>query len=376
MTTKEPPAAIDTALGRVIIGYRIVGAIWLAILGVITLADSRSPDRPLIVVATILGVAGFALLTAWVYNRDVALLRTWWWLVLDVGVTIWTLYSSDVAGTSSTFYGGYPMSTVFVGVFTFAITGGLAAAAALSIATFFRQIAIDGSDPTTDSAAVLIYLFGGLLAGWAVGVIRRSDRLRRQAEQALAAERASRARIEERAEMAAHLHDSVLQTLALIQRTEKPEETAALARRQERELREWLFGDGATPDESFSAAVRSMAAGIEEMYPVRVQTVVVGDAPLDDGLDAMVKAGREASINAARHAGVDEFSIYAEVGSDSVGLYVRDRGGGFDVGSVPSDRRGIVESIQARMERHGGSARIRSAPGDGTEVILEREVET
>jgi len=266
------------------------------------------------------------------------------------------------------------MSTVFMGVYSFAIAGGLATAAALSAATIVRLIESVGSDPTNDSGAVLIYLFGGILAGWAVGVIRRSDRLRSEAEEALAEERASRARAEERAEMAAHLHDSVLQTLAMIQRTEKPEETVGLARRQERELRSWLFGNGQTDGSSFSAAVRAMTAEIEELFPVRIQTVVVGDVQLDVSLEALVRAGREACVNAARHAGVEEFSVYAEAGDEKARLYVRDRGSGFDPEVVPEDRKGIAESIRRRMERHGGRATIRSSPDGGTEVTLEQEV--
>jgi signal transduction histidine kinase len=365
---------IERVLGRVVVGYRIVGAAWLAVLGVITLAGSTRPDRPGVVVATMLGIGAWALLTGWLHGSRPNSLRSWWWLVADVGVTVWSLFSSDVAGTTATFYGGYPMSTVFMGVYTFAVVGGLATATALSAATILRLIQSTGSDPTNDSAAVLIYLFGGVLAGWAVGVIRRSDRLRREAEVALVEERASRARAEERADMAAHLHDSVLQTLAMIQRTDKPEQTAALARRQERELRAWLFGDGAGADDSFSAAVRTMTAEVEELFRVLIHTVVVGDAALGPSLEALVNAGREASMNAARHACVEEFSVYAEVRDGVASIFVRDRGIGFDPETVPKDRRGIIESIVRRMERHGGTARIRSSPGAGTEVVLEQEV--
>lgn len=173
--------------------------------------------------------------------------------------------------------------------------------------------------------------------------------------------------------MAAHLHDSVLQTLAMIQRSARPDETVSLARRQERELRAWLFGDGSNKAESFAAAVRAAGAEVEELFPVRVQVVVVGDASLGSDLDALVMAGREAMINAARHAGVEEFSVYAEVGEQAVTLFVRDRGRGFDPDRPAADRQGISESIHRRMERHGGSATIRSTPGLGTEVMLELE---
>ncbi len=372
MMVDAGPPDIERALGRVVVGYRIVGAIWLAILAVITLAGTARPERPAVVLATMIGIGGWATLTGWLHASRPQWLASWWWLALDVGVTIWTLFSGDVAGTTSTFYGGYPMSTVFVGVYTFALAGGLATAAALSTATIFHLPA--ASNPTNDSAAVLIYLFSGVLAGWAVGVIRRSDRQRRDAEEALAEERASRARAEERAEMAAHLHDSVLQTLALIQRSEAPEEAAALARRQERELRAWLFGRSASPEDGFQAAVRALSAEIEDLFTVRVETVVVGETTVDDSVHALLKAAREACINVARHAEVDAFSLYAEVQDGTARVFVRDRGVGFDPDTVPGDRKGIAESIARRMERHGGSAVIRSKYGGGTEVILELEV--
>ena len=373
MTDRTTRADIEVVLGRVVVGYRVVGALWLTILAIITLAGSPRPDRSSVVAATIVLAVGWALLTAALHRSRPEVLRSWWWLAIDIGVTVWTLFSSDVAGSTSTFYGGYPMSTVFMGVYAFAVGGGLAVAAALSAATIVRLIGTAGSDPTNDSGAVLIYLFGGVLAGWAVGVIRRSDAQRREAESELVDERASRARAEERAEMAAHLHDSVLQTLAMIQRTDRHEETVSLARRQERELRAWLFGDGSSEEESFAAALRAAGAEVEDRFPVRVQIVVVGDRPLDPGVDALVKAGREAMLNAARHAGVEEFSVYAEVGDDFAKLFVRDRGTGFDPEQLATDRKGISESIRRRMERHGGRAVVRSTPGTGTEVILELE---
>lgn len=373
MTATSQAPNIELALGRVVVGYRVVGAAWLGILGLIALFGSTQPERPAVVVATMVGIAGWALLTWWTFRSHRKALQSWPWLGADVAVTVWTLFSSDAAGMDAAFYGGYPMSSVFLGVYTLAMAGGLMTAVALSTATVVRLVGSAGSDPTNDSAAVLIYLFGGVLAGWAVGVIRRSDRLRRNAESALADERASRARAEERAEVAAHLHDSVLQTLALIQKSGDSGEASALARRQERELRSWLFGAGGRTNGSFAAAVREMVAGIEDRFSRPIQTVVVGDIDLDEGLEAMIKAGREAVVNAVAHSGAGEISVYAEVGEGSVSLFVRDRGSGFDVESVPADRRGISESIVGRMERAGGRATVRSEPGRGTEVVLERE---
>jgi signal transduction histidine kinase/phage shock protein PspC (stress-responsive transcriptional regulator) len=189
----------------------------------------------------------------------------------------------------------------------------------------------------------------------------------------LATERAERIRSQERAVLAAHLHDSVLQTLTLMQkRANDPREVAALARRQERELREWLAGDGQRSTEgSFAAALRSAAEEIEDDHRVAVETVVVGDCELDERAEAVLGAAREALLNAAKHAPEPApIRVYAEIDGAGIEVFVRDRGPGFELAAVPSDRRGVRESIVGRMERAGGRAEIRSIPGGGTEVGL------
>jgi len=190
--------------------------------------------------------------------------------------------------------------------------------------------------------------------------------------EALRAERRERIRSEERAEVSAHLHDSVLQTLALIQvRSGDDREVQRLARRQERELRAWLQGrDPAGSVETVAELVEAIAAEVEDDHAVRVEVVTVGDAPLDDRLRALGLAGREAMLNAAHHAGVDSIDAYLEVEQDLVTLFVRDRGKGFDLEAVDPKRRGLTESVHGRMERAGGRAEVRTAPGEGTEVEL------
>ncbi len=172
--------------------------------------------------------------------------------------------------------------------------------------------------------------------------------------------------------LAAHLHDSVLQTLALMQRqADNPREVAGLARRQERELRAWLNGGRPWGERSTVAeALELAAAEVEEAHGVAVDVVAVGDRRLDDDAEALVAAAREAIVNAAKFAGGAPVSVYAEAGEDGVEVYVRDRGPGFDPDAVPADRRGVRESIVGRMERHGGSATIHSTAGEGTEVEL------
>jgi signal transduction histidine kinase len=192
----------------------------------------------------------------------------------------------------------------------------------------------------------------------------------------LIVERQARVRAEERAQMAAHVHDSVLQTLALIQRSsDEPQTVVRLARAQERELRAWLF-EGRPPG-AISEDANMLAEGVsllqqqvEADHGITVQVVVVGDCELDDALRALLDAAREATVNSAKWSGADQVSIFAEVEPDTVMLYVRDRGRGFDPHAVPSDRQGIAQSIQARVARFGGEAVIRSKPGEGAEVQL------
>ena len=211
--------------------------------------------------------------------------------------------------------------------------------------------------------ALVIAGIAVMLGPWWLGIARD-----------LVAERRARIRAEERADMAARVHDSVLQTLAMIQRrADQPQQVIQLARAQVRELRAWLF-DGRAPgslDEmTLAAGVRQIQQEVEAQHGVSVEAITVGDCELDDDLAALLAAAREATVNAAKWSGADVVSVFAEVEPASVAVYVRDRGKGFDPAAVPEDRKGLAESIHARMARRGGSATIRSTPGQGTEVSL------
>ncbi|MXW98247.1 MAG: PspC domain-containing protein [Acidimicrobiaceae bacterium] len=211
-------------------------------------------------------------------------------------------------------------------------------------------------------------LSGGLVVGgltlilgpW-VAVLARDRREERQ----------RRVRADERAEMAAHLHDSVLQTLALMQRSDDPARMTALARRQERELRSWLYGDAAEPGTAtVRAAIERLAGVVEERHGAVIEVVSVGDAPLDAVMESLVAAAGEAMTNAARWSGCPTVSVYVEAGPEAVEIFVRDRGVGFDPNAVNGDRHGIRDSIRGRLDRVGGSCEINSSKGHGTEVRL------
>ncbi len=256
-----------------------------------------------------------------------------------------------------------PLSAVFG-------SGGWAAyarvAAGLGLVALALGVFALGRGPVTAAWPVVVAVllgFGGLglaVGPWVVRLVRD-----------LGDERAERVRSQERADVAAHLHDSVLQTLALIQKSaHDPTTVARLARAQERDLRAWLFETDRTDGATLASALRGLAARVESDHPVTVDVVVVGDVALQESLRPITEAAGEAVVNAAKHAGVARVDVYAEVGAESVEVFVRDRGCGFDPAAVAADRRGVRGSIVDRMERHGGSAVIRSAPGAGTEVRL------
>jgi len=217
------------------------------------------------------------------------------------------------------------------------------------------------------AVVVVVVALTLILAPWWLRLVR-----------GLSAERAERIRSQERSEVAAHLHDSVLQTLALVQRRAgDPREVANLARRQERELRAWLNGGRPEPGDSLAGSLEAAAAEVEETHGVPIDVVAVGDAPVDERGAALVAAAREALVNAAKFAGGGtggSISLYAEVGEERTEVFVRDRGPGFDLAAVSEDRRGVRESIVGRMRRHGGRAVVHSTPGQGTEVelVIER----
>ena len=213
---------------------------------------------------------------------------------------------------------------------------------------------------------VAITVVGVLLIGgpWLLRIVRE-----------LRDERTERALSQQQADVAAHLHDSVLQTLALIQRqASDPREVVRLARSQERDLRGWLYGVPTEPDSSLKVALERVAAEVEEAHGVPVETVMVGDCPVDTAVQALVRAAREALVNAAIHAGADRVDVYAEVDGDEVIAFVRDRGAGFDPDAIAEGRMGVRGSIIERMQRHGGAAVVRSTPGGGTEVRLTIKV--
>jgi signal transduction histidine kinase len=358
---------VDATLQVIIVGFRLVTAVWITVLGMIAIVSwGASP-----------GVVGAALAVSWVWTAlTFATMRggrlsSLPWLIADIVVAILIVLSDSVDGATQAFVGGFPMTSVLLWGFAHRIPGGIGSSAAISAAI----VAIGESDLAGSVAIAVLYLAVGGVAAWAFEVLRDSERGRLRAESALVEEHAARIRFEERAEVAAHLHDSVLQTLTLIQKSAADAPGVRnLARVQERELRSWLLGTN-KPEDSLVGAHESACSEIEKRFGVEVELVSIGDRHLDDRLHAVVGATAESVMNAAKHAGVELVSVYADANANPVQVFIRDRGVGFDPEAVGDDRRGLVESVFGRVERHGGSAEVVSTAGSGTEVRLTMPVQ-
>jgi signal transduction histidine kinase len=240
--------------------------------------------------------------------------------------------------------------------------GRLAAGLALVVAGVLVMVSGSGSwEQTWLALLASVAVLGGVvlvLLPWALKFWRDPE-----------TERSGRIRETERAEIAAHLHDSVLQPVALIQRRAASEhDVVRLARAQERELRGWLFQDPGKEAGQLSDRIKATAAEVEDFLGNAVEVVCVGDTAMTEAHEALVQASREAMLNASRHGG-GTVSVYLEVSDGGAEVFVKDRGPGFDLNDVPEDRLGVRESIIGRMKRHGGTAAISSTP-DGTEVRL------
>ena len=319
-------------------------------------AEDESPgDRPASgrrTVAVVLVLAGSLLLLRsaglWLGDGVVvpAALAVFGSIVLWTRATLGRSHLARLLSRSSTgtvrFVAGAAL--IAIGVVVFAIVG--------------RRSGLLTNGPAAAAAALLV---AGVVIGPWMTRLAKDVRV----------ERRDRIRSEERATLAAHLHDSVLQTLALIQRAEDPRRMASLARTQERELRGWLYGRAPTSGPStLASAIESVVDQAEREYGVPVESVVVGDAQIDGAVGALVAAAREALVNAARHSGARSVSLFVEVEPETITAFIRDQGVGFQRAAVAMDRRGIVDSIEGRIGRSGGEVSISSMEGRGTEVRL------
>ncbi len=359
---------IEATFARIAAGLRIVAVVWMSILGAVTIA--RDPDvRPGFVIGMIAMGFLWALAATVVAYPGRALSRGM--LLLDLAVGVLSLLTPGLAGTSASFYGGLPLIVVSIAALRGRLEGVISAVALVIVvlATIVSDI-FSFQEIIGQTTLIFAYLGVGVLVAWIGEVLRHSEARLLEAKDEIATARAAAAREAERADIGRHLHDSVLQTLALIQRDSgEPQKVTIQARRQERELRDWLFGAEVTAAAGFEEGLRSAAADVEERFGVTVDVVVVGDEPPSAAVSGLVAAAGEAMTNAARHAGVNDVDVYGEVTGRAVTVYVRDRGIGFDLDAVPPDRQGVKSSIVKRVETLGGTAELKTTPG-GTEWRL------
>ncbi|MGH8958067.1 MAG: sensor histidine kinase [Acidimicrobiia bacterium] len=355
-----PPVAFT--IRRIAGGARLIGLAWMMVLVIVALARDAM-TRPGV------GWTLFGLSAAWAIVAGLDQLRPrsgdpWWITAGDAGLAAFALVAPEVSGSTDLFYGGFPGIAVVAAAARQRSVGWLVAGL-LSVVTVARFQIADVSQALAQLSALITYGMLAAIVGWAVHVIYRTDEARRRAEE-------EQTRAEEKSALAAHLHDSVLQTLALVQR-EAGDATrvASLARGQEQELRGWLYGPA---NGDFAGLARSLELAAQELelgYGGKVQVVTVGDAPLNGAARAILAAGREGVLNALKHSGSDRVDVYLEVSLQTIKLYVRDRGIGFDRVSIPADRAGVRDSIERRIGAAGGKVEIKSLTGKGTELRLE-----
>ncbi len=345
----------------------MLGLGWWIALGMVTLFSEGVADDPGWVIVSIALAAVWAVATSLMYRIDASLGTSRLTVGVDVVLAVFSVLASRFLAVSTVgIYGGFPILVVVIAAIRSPLAAWIAAAT-LAVTTAGQLIvqAISERDFAQPVSQIFVYVAGAFIVTWAVTTLRRSDR-------AILAAREELARTQERSRISAHLHDSVLQTLALIQRAaERPSEVVALSRRQERELRGWLYGDEGAGEEGLADSLRRTAADVEERYGVPIDVVAVGDSLEQSVVIPLVAAARESMVNASKHSGADSVSVYAEVTDATAVLYVRDRGHGFDPQSIPSDRRGISDSIEKRLEAISGAAILRTSPDRGTEWKLE-----
>ncbi|HSJ28960.1 MAG TPA: ATP-binding protein [Acidimicrobiia bacterium] len=366
--TSPPPDDLDRILLRIAAGARVVAAAWVGILVIASYLVTREEMiRPWLPIATATAVGIWSMISVgWTTSRPGRLVARGS-IAVDVLLASGALFASATTGSGVlTYSGGLPLIAVAIA----AIRGRREAWVAAALMTGVTLVA-SPSGTAEAVGSIVFYAAGAGIFTWVVRVLRTSEHRRRDADERRRAAEAITARTQERIEISRHLHDSVLQTLALIQRrSDAPPEITVLARTQERELRQWLF-DATPPEGTFVAALTGIAAEVEARHSVPIEVVTSGDGELNEAVNAVIAAAGEAMTNAATHSGADLVTVFGEVTPSAFRVFVRDRGRGFDPARVSDDRHGVKQSIVGRLTGRGGSADVRSEPGWGTEWRLE-----
>jgi len=367
--TNVPP--VDQTLTRVVVLLRLLGWIWL--IALVTTTAIRMPDanRGVLIGAALLATAGMGL-TFLAARRG--FLGDVWYVLADGVIVVFLVSTGWLAGSGEFVAGGYPMSWLFIVAFATNLRWTLIAALVATVVFAILHTVMEMD--TVRTVGSIQFLVVAFVVGWGFDALRQRERLRLRAEaeraaieKQLAAEKEAATRLQERSEIARQLHDSVLQTLKLISSSaEDSSEVRYLVRVQERDLRRTINEYRSPHKESFRARLLDARAAIEDRYRVEIEQVIRDDTEMTPELGALVEAASEAMANAARHSGSPTIDLYADVRTDGVQINVRDRGRGFDPETISSG--GMAHSIVGRVTEAGGTANIKTAPLQGTDVSL------
>jgi signal transduction histidine kinase len=368
-TEEKPNLPIDVTLRKITLLFRVLGWAWMALL--VALTPGNDPGANMVIVWGTLAVA-----TAWTGATWWAAIKTDelgqpWFAIGDVLITLFVGVAPTIAGAKDLFHGGWLNSNLFVMAYAYNMRAAIAAGAFIGV----HQVVVHWIDGrgVVPAAGSVGFIVIGILAGWAYDQLRLQERRRIATQEELDEAIATQIRHRERLDIANRLHDSVLQTLAALRRdSDDPNQVRYLARRQERELRQTISEYRSAFQHSARAELLMICADIEDIHRIEVDAVIRGDAELDERMRAVLAAGREALLNAAKHAGVDTVDLYAEFKPDQIQLFVRDRGRGFDPAAAASGR-GMDHSLRSPAQAAGATVDLTTAPGAGTEVAITWE---
>jgi signal transduction histidine kinase len=356
---------VNDTLRRLVVIFRVLAWIWMAILVVLTLTSDDGVNAP-VAVGALTGAASWVLVTWWAARSGA--LGEAWFVTVDGTVALVIGYASTLAGAQDLFHGGMPMSWILVAAYGYGLRGALPASLVLSAEQAIVHV-VDGRGPVGAAGSIVFIVFA-VVVGWGFDELRAAVVRRLRAEERLRDEQRTRARHVERLRLADQLHDSVLQSLLVMRRdADDPQQVRYLARREERRLRRAIADLRSEHDESFRAALLAVCDDVEDTYRIEVDSIIRDDVPIRGAVEAALLAAREALVNAAKHAGVGHVDLYSDATSDHLTVNILDRGTGFD-----DERRkhggGLDHSLIDRIRASGGSVAIVSTPGEGTEVSM------
>ncbi len=361
---------VNDTLRRLVVIFRILAWIWMAILVVLTLTSDDEANVAITVIALV-GAALWVLVTWWAARSGA--LGTPWFITVDGAVALSIGFASTLAGADDLFHGGMPMSWMLVAAYGYGLRGAVPASLVLGAEQVVVHV-LDDRGPVGAAGSIVFIVFA-VVIGWAFDALRLAAVRQLEAEEQLLDEQRTRARHLERIRLADHLHDSVLQSLLVMRRdAHDPQQVRYLARREERRLRRAIADLRSEHDDSFRAALLAVCDDVEDTYRIEVDSIIRDDVAITEGVGAILQGAREALINAAKHAGVEQVDLYSDATAERLTINILDRGRGFE---EQSRKRGggLDHSLVGRIRSAGGSVTIVSSPGQGTEVTMTMGLE-